>query len=103
MKGFGNRVSKIRSDKDLTQTEVADKMGISLNTYKQLEYKTENPKLDTIISLLGVLEATLDDLFPELCNKTQSLSKTESKLFGNFHQLRPDQQEAVLKLIESFV
>ena len=102
MSSFGKRVSSFRKQREFTQAQVADKMNISLHTYRQIEYQTDNPRMSTLKRLMDILNVTLDQLYPDLCSKTSGLSKTEQSLLSNFHQLKSDQQEAVLKLIQSF-
>ncbi len=40
---FGKRLSALRKAKNLTLAQVADKIGVTLNTYKGMEYKSVRP------------------------------------------------------------
>jgi len=103
MNNFGNRVSGLRKHSGFTQAVMADKMNISLHTYRKLEYHSENPTMITVKKLLVIFDVTLEELFPELCDKSKGLSKPEKELLSNFHQLKPAQQDAVLRLVQSFL
>ena len=102
MSDFGKRVSSFRKQREFTQAYMADKMNISLNTYRQIEYQSDNPTIGTLQRLMSILDVTLDQLYPDLCSKTSGLTAEEQKLLSNFHKLKLDQQQAVLRLIESF-
>lgn len=44
-----------RKKRDLTQTEVADKVGISSNTYSRIERGVQKPELDNAVKIGKVL------------------------------------------------
>lgn len=55
---------KARTDKGLTQEEVADKAGISKNHYAQIERAEKNPTVSTFKSIakaIGVLSSDILD------------------------------------------
>ena len=70
MNNIGERLRAARKEKGLTQSELADRLGISFVGVSQWESGKRNPKKETLIRLAAVLEvpvsyftetATLDD------------------------------------------
>jgi len=54
-----------RRVRDLTQAQVAQQLGMSVPRYSELEQGKSPPKLHIAVQLSGILEASLDDLFPD--------------------------------------
>lgn len=100
---FGKSLSVLRKKKELTQQHVAKKLGVTLDSYRQMEYRDRKPSLEAIIRILNILGATIEELFPELSGKVQSLTDNEKDLLKKYTLLNDQQQTAVLKLIESFL
>jgi transcriptional regulator with XRE-family HTH domain len=57
---FGKRLKELREDNDLTQKEIADKLGVGLRTYQKYEVEEIDPKLSTLQYLADFYECTLD-------------------------------------------
>ena len=61
--------ARIRSERlrlGLTVAETAERMGVSRQSYLQLETRTLDPKLSTIVSLVGGVGMRLSTIAPEL-------------------------------------
>lgn len=101
MDEFGNRLVTWRKRRGYTQAELAVKLQMNLSNYKQLEYKTQNPRIDTLESILIALDLKFDEFYPELCSKVQELSGIELDLFSNFNLLSDEQKAKVIDLIKS--
>ena len=54
-----------RVQKDLTQEELADMVGVTRQTIGMIETGNYNPTLNLCIEICKVLDRTLDDLFWE--------------------------------------
>jgi transcriptional regulator with XRE-family HTH domain len=61
-KNLGKNIKIRRKELGLTQQELADKMGISLNFIGKIEVAFSKPSLDTLIYIANVLETTVSDL-----------------------------------------
>ena len=61
---LGKNIKKKRKECHLTQQELADKIGISLNFMGKIEVAFSRPSLDTLISVANALEVSVS----ELCN-----------------------------------
>ena len=74
---IGNRIRKLRKEKDYSQEYVALKLGISQGTYQRIESgNAEKVDIDTIIKIAEVLEADPVDL----------IFKNEKQVFLNCPQ-----------------
>ncbi len=61
---FGNYIRRQREDRELTLTEVARQLEISIAYLSRIERERENPPPDRLISALaGALNLPPDDLF----------------------------------------
>ena len=61
-----NKKMKIaRSEKDLSQEQLADKIGVTRQTISMIEAGKFNPSLQLCISICRALDKTLNDLFWE--------------------------------------
>lgn len=103
MQSFGKYLKALRKKKGLTQIYVAKELNLSLDSYRQMEYREGNPRLDTILKILKTHNASIEELFPDLSIKTENLSSLEKKLISKFAHLSIEQQNAVVTLIDSFV
>ncbi len=61
-KALGNNIKKQRKKMGLTQQELADKAGISLNFMGKIEVAFSKPALDTLIILAEKLDTTVSEL-----------------------------------------
>jgi putative transcriptional regulator len=60
---IGNRLKLARVEKDLTQQEIADKVGVIRQTIGLIEAGKYNPTLKLCLLLSKVTDKTLDELF----------------------------------------
>lgn len=60
---LGERFRLLRKQADLTQEELAHRLGVSKNAVSELERGLTFPTLDTLLKLAGVLDVQLSDLF----------------------------------------
>ncbi len=58
-----NRLKIARVSMDLTQQQLADKVGVTRQTISLIEKGTYNPTLKLCLQICYVLNKTLDDLF----------------------------------------
>ena len=59
---FNTRLSQLRKERDLTQQELADMVGMHVNQIKKYEAGTAQPTLKALISLVKALHVSLDNL-----------------------------------------
>lgn len=59
------KVKAARAAKDLSQKDLADKVGVSRQTINAIEKGDYNPTINLCIAICKVLDKTLDELFWE--------------------------------------
>ena len=62
-KRIGLNIKKFRTANGLTQHQLADKLGMSLNFIGKIEVGFDHPSLYTLIDISNCLEIPLKDLF----------------------------------------
>ena len=60
---IGLRIKSLRRGRGLTQDQVAERTGLSLNYLSRIERGLENPTLDTFLALADALKVEPLDLF----------------------------------------
>ena len=59
-------LKKVRLDRNLTQDELAHKIGVTLRTYQYIEYGQRKPSYSVILKLQGIFNKSIDTLLTEL-------------------------------------
>ncbi len=105
MPNFAQRLKELRTGRNLTQTRLAELLGISPRVYSRWETGDVTPHFDTIVRLADILGVTLDELAgrteasPEARIKNPELNRLYSKV-----DLLPDEdQRALLVVLDSLV
>ncbi len=61
-KKLGENLKKIRTNKNITQTELAEKLGVNKSFVSNLENGKNNPTLLTITNIADVLSIPIEEL-----------------------------------------
>lgn len=69
MSDFTTRLKNLRTEKKLTQSEVAQKLGIATSTYSNYEQGTRFPDKQTLINLANFYKVSIDYLLGETDEK----------------------------------
>ncbi len=59
---LGSRIKALRSAKDLTQEQIADKIGVSRQKYARIESGANSITLDILSKVAEVLDVTVSDI-----------------------------------------
>lgn len=62
-KKFGQQIQKLRKEKNLTQEDLAEHVGVDRSYMGFVERGERNPTLDKIIKIAKALKVTLSELF----------------------------------------
>ena len=76
---IGDRLKKLRQQKKLTQTEFANKIGISRGTYAHYEINKRQPDYETLIKIASFFNVSTDFLLGVTDNPQRDETK-EQKL-----------------------
>ncbi|MDE7082161.1 MAG: helix-turn-helix domain-containing protein [Clostridia bacterium] len=60
---FGNRLKLLRNEKQFSQKQLADKLGIAVSTYANWEQGRREPSIIDIYKIMLALEIQPNDLF----------------------------------------
>jgi transcriptional regulator with XRE-family HTH domain len=60
---FGKRLRKIRRNKDLTQEQLAEAIGVTMEFISLMERGQNGPSFDTLQRLAEVLEVKVEEFF----------------------------------------
>lgn len=61
-KKLGLNIKKLRKERNLTQQELADKIGKGLNFMGKIEIAFSKPHIDTLIDIADALQVTVSEL-----------------------------------------
>jgi transcriptional regulator with XRE-family HTH domain len=81
MHEIGERITRHRLNRNLTQEDLAKQAGIGLATLKRIEYGSTSIQLINLVSVLRVLgmERNLDLLVPEVPSSPVQIANTQKK------------------------
>lgn len=99
-KAIGNKLLTIRKRTGLTQSEIAEKAGLSDRTYADIERGTVNMRIETILRICSALNITPDDIFTE---ESPDISKRQTELFEQLEKCTQTQRETALELLSVYL
>ena len=82
MKGqkmFSQNLQKLRAEKNISQEQLADKIGVSRQSISAWESGKSSPELEKLIALSELFEISLDELTSEISTKKPILIKKNMK------------------------
>jgi transcriptional regulator with XRE-family HTH domain len=94
---IARRLKAEREDRNLSQHELADKLGVAANTVSRWETGTYKPKLDDLDKIATVLNLDITQLIPQ--NRTNATSSI-NRLVEIASMLRPEDIEEVERFAE---
>ena len=71
---FGQRLTKLRKEKELTQNDIADKVGVTAQAVSKWENDLASPDIDVLMKLADIFDISLDEL---LGKEKQTISLVE--------------------------
>lgn len=88
---FGQRLKSLRVERNLTQQNLGDAVGVSTVTIRAWERNTKKPAMDALLSLGRVLNISMDTLLDfhlnNAPNYTLVLTSSERKLLSSYQSL----------------
>ncbi len=59
---FCDRLKNAREDRDISQTEMAEKLNMTQSNYSKIESGIQEPNLDQLIRIAEIFNLTIDEL-----------------------------------------
>lgn len=94
---YADRIRTLRLEANMTQPQLAEKIGVTKNAISNWEAGTTRPDVDTLPLLCDALQVTADEL---LGHSTPSVSAAEQALLRKFRRLCGYDQKAITDLME---
>lgn len=101
METLGQKIKRLRKNKNLSQVAVADAIGITRPFLTGIETGREAPGRNTLIAIANFFDVSIDWLTNNQ-NKEEAtyiLNKKEAQLLSAFRDMEPDKAEMFLKLM----
>lgn len=98
----GDRIRILRTEKGLSQEELAHRAGVSTSHVGKLERGEKNPSLSSIEKVINALEITFEDLFKYIQPSFGDTDNTTlSLLINKLATLNIDDQKLMLEHLDS--
>ena len=103
---LGLRIQGLRKKLKLSQTDLAEKIGISKSQMIRYESKGAQPTADVLNKLTGVLGTTADFLMNGSKDDKAIATLNDNELlqqFAEVDKMEPEDKETIKKLIDAFI
>lgn len=94
----GSRIRSLRKDRDLTQADLASRIGIQQSDLCRMENGEYKVSLETLFRILSVFEMNIAEFFHE--EVPGALRERDAEILRQFHRLSPKAQEEVLEFVQ---
>lgn len=100
-KHIGNNIKKIRKERELSQIDLADKVGISRTYMSDIERGAKNASMKTIVNIANVLDVDISKIMGD----TTTVGKKEhiESLQNQLVQLPEKKYRFIIDLLENFL
>ena len=106
MAELGNRILKLRKEKNLSQTDLANKVGVSYAQIGRYETKGAQPPAEIIKKIADTLETTTDYLINGDKDEKAKATLKDSELLQQFkavEQLNDKDKSTIKDIIDAFI
>lgn len=100
-KTIGSKIKECRKACNLSQTDLADKVGISARYLGDIERGEKMPKLATFINILNAMDASADYILADILNSAYKVRATELEKF--LEELNIDDKNMALSLLKTII
>ena len=97
---LNNNIKEFRIEKNLTQVQLAEKIGVTQGAIYFWEKGINEPTAGYLIKLAKVFGITVDELLSFEYDENKTRSGKLTKLTNSFCRLNVKQQELILSIIE---
>jgi transcriptional regulator with XRE-family HTH domain len=106
MTDLGKRILELRKRKNLSQTDLANAVGISYAQIGRYETKDTQPPAEVLKKMADALDTTVDFLISGDTNEKAKSALKDSELLQQFkavEQMNDDDRTVIKKLIDAFI
>lgn len=100
LKLFGKQIAEIRARNNLTQEQLAERIGYSTNHISKLELARTNPSFDLIVKIANALNIEEKELF-NFPNPKEAKKELAKKIFYELQTLNEKDQQLVYNIIKT--
>ncbi len=100
-KKMGRRIKALRQGKGISQSQLAEIVGISAGFMSLIETGDKTGSFDTYLRISVALDATLDEISRDIVPKA-NYSYKQNQLLHYFAELNEKEQAFVLEILRSF-
>lgn len=98
---FCNNLQKLRKNKNISQEQLAEELGVSRQAVSKWESGASYPEMDKLVLLCKIFNCNLDDLINKDITQIEDLSSSK-KILANFVKNIEDGITKTIKMIENF-
>ena len=105
LKIFANKLKKLRKERGLSQTDLAQRCNLNLSDISRYERGTVSPTLENFVKIAQALEVSSDTLLFEEGNNSNAPPRNLKLLdrLQEIDSLDKHDQDAVLRLIDAMI
>jgi transcriptional regulator with XRE-family HTH domain len=106
MNDLGGRIMQLRKEKGLSQTDLANQVGVSYAQIGRYETKGTQPSADILKKLADALNTTSDYLMNGNKDDKAVATLNDNELLKQFKEvdkMSPEDQDIIKKLIDAFI
>lgn len=94
-----NRIRELRTDRDWTQQDLADKIGTTKQAVSQYERGVRNPDLDTVLILCDIFNVSADYLLGRSPVVPRLVDTAEMRIIDKYRRLSKPEQAMVNRML----
>jgi transcriptional regulator with XRE-family HTH domain len=106
MEDLGNRIQELRKQLKLSQTDLADKIGVSKSQMIRYENKGVQPPADTLNKIADIFSTSVDFLINGNTEEKAKAALKNTTLLQQFKEvdsLPEDEQSTVIKFLGAYI
>lgn len=96
---LGRRIRQLRTEKHMSQEELAFKAGLSAAHLGQIERAIKNPTVDTVGKIAGALGVSAASLFSDRVQESTPRSNVIDKIHAHLISMDEGEQKDLLRII----
>ena len=102
---FGKRMAVVRKSRQMTQYELADKIGLPRNTISYYESRAKNPTLEVLQKVSQCLDVDPRELIsePEEANKKNGPDSKLDVMVKKIKDMSPFKQRIIINAVEAMI